>query len=83
MEEELLTDSWVKAIAIAALIRAALKNGVRHFDSKGFLLPTEKEIIESLLLDGAVECDDRETTANVTVEEMVEEVRKEWSDRIQ
>ena len=83
MAEELLTPSYEKAIMIAASIRASLKNGVRHYDRCGFLLPTEDEIIECLLLEGAVKCDERERIEKVTVEEMVEEVKRDWADRIQ
>ena len=45
------------ALRIIANMRAALKNGVRHFDLRGKFLATELEITDALQQDGRVTFD--------------------------
>lgn len=44
-----------KAHVLIEAVRSALKNGVRHYDSKGRILKTEKEVLECLSKEGSVE----------------------------
>jgi len=78
-----MTNLFEEAIILMASARAALKNGVKHYNKKGDLLRTEREIVECLLLEGEVSFDEGERIQRVTEEEMEEEVRREWADKIQ
>ena len=69
------------ALLLIASTRAALHNNVRHRDKSGRLLHTEREIIEALQRDGSFEFDERERVENVTTEQMLEEVRREYQSR--
>lgn len=58
-----------QALLMIASTRAALKNGVKHFDKAGNPLSTEEEIINALIRDGEVEFDVRERIQVTTDEE--------------
>lgn len=51
------------AIELIAEIRAALVRGTKHYNKAGKLLTTEKEIVETLLAEGAVTFDPRPQTS--------------------
>jgi hypothetical protein len=50
-------DVHEKALVMIASLRAAIKNGVRHFALDGTPLTTELEITNALQRDGRVEFD--------------------------
>jgi hypothetical protein len=46
-----------QAYLILASVRAALRNGVKHFSLAGVLLRTEEEVIKALIADGQITLD--------------------------
>lgn len=78
MNEGVMIQSFEDAIIMVASVRAALRNGVKHFDREGYALFDEKEIIACLREEGAVLLDASERVEMVTVEEMIEQVRKDY-----
>lgn len=55
-----------QALLFIASIRAALKNGCKHYDESGKLLTTEKQILEAMM-KGAVLLNDRDSVQVTTV----------------
>ena len=68
------------AYLLIASARAALINGVKHYDKNGKFLETEKEILETLFKDHAIQFDTNERIQRTTDEEQLEIVMKEFSN---
>lgn len=73
-----MSTTFNKALLLIASTRAALKNGVKHFDKAGNLLNREDEIINALTRDGGITFDVRERIQVTTDEEELKLVRKEF-----
>lgn len=83
MSKEQMIGMFEKALILTASMRAALRNGVKHYDDKGNLLTTEKDILECLMSEGAVEIDETERVEIISLKEMMDQVRREWAEKIQ
>jgi hypothetical protein len=61
-------DVHEKALVMIASVRAAMKNGIRHFAVDGTPLMTELEITDALIRDGRVEFDVTDRVERTTEE---------------
>lgn len=77
-----MIESVEDAMVLIASVRAALKNGVVHFNKEGYVLIDEKEIIECMKEEGGVEIDESDRGEIVTVEEVLEQVKRDFARQI-
>lgn len=75
-----MTDEEVRenALVMIASLRAAMKNGVKHYSVAGKLLTTELEITEALQRDGRVEFDVTDRVERTTGAAELELARREF-----
>ncbi len=54
MSKQIVDETYAKAPALASGVTQALKDGVKHYNAKGELLTTAKEIIKCMIEEGGV-----------------------------
>lgn len=63
------------ALLLLASVRAALKNGVRHYNRAGELLETDLEILQTMRDEKSVRLDESYVVILTTPEEELEDLR--------
>lgn len=63
------------ALLILASVRAALRNGVLHYNKAGKLLETDLEILQTMRDEKSVRLDERFVVIVTTPEEELEDLR--------
>ena len=64
------------ALALIASVRAALQNGVRHYDLAGRLLETDSDILVALQRDGTINLDKTARVDRVSANDILADLRQ-------
>lgn len=70
------------ALTLIASVRAALRNGVRHYDLAGRLLETDSDVLVALQRDGRINLDERARVDRVSADDILADLRRDHLARM-